>query len=128
MELSDAMRASAAGYHLGLLLALAGGVVPRPAPGAVFVVTKEADDNGPCTPDDCALREAVLAADALPGADVVQVPPGTYELTLGAEEPISFSGELDIEDDVEIIAPMGASINQNSCAHFRRPMDMIVQG
>ncbi len=21
-----------------------------------------------------------------------------------------------------------ASINQNSCAHFRRPMDMIVQG
>lgn len=102
------MRANAA--WLALLLAFWGGFVPGLAWGAVFVVNKEADDNGPCTPDDCALREAVLAADALPGADIVHVPPGVYELTLGREDPVSFSGELDIEDDLEIMAPSGAVI------------------
>ena len=105
------MKRNAAGWRFALLLAVvAGGFVPDLACGAVFAVTKEVDDNGPCTPDDCALREAVLAADALPGADVVHVPPGTYALTLGREESIFFSGELDIEDDLEIVAPSGAVI------------------
>ena len=55
-------------------------VLAASAPGEVFRVTTTADDDGPCEPDDCALREAVLAANALPGMDMILVPPGEYNL------------------------------------------------
>jgi CSLREA domain-containing protein len=73
--------------------------------GATFTVTKESDDDGPCTPDDCALREAILAANALPGADTVLVPSGTYPLTLTGPVPENqgFTGDLDITDDLELL-------------------------
>jgi CSLREA domain-containing protein len=45
-------------------------------------VTKQADDDGPCLPDDCALREAVIAANEAPGADTISLPRGEYRLTL----------------------------------------------
>jgi CSLREA domain-containing protein len=69
-----------------------------------FVVTKEDDDDGPFTPDDCALREAVLAANASPEADVILVPGGTYQLSLigPVEENASQTGDLDIHGDLEI--------------------------
>jgi CSLREA domain-containing protein len=105
------MKTKGACWQLAVLLAVTLECsVPGSVWGALFVVNKETDDNGPCSLDDCALREAVLAADALPGADVVHIPPGTYELTLGREDPNFFSGEIDIEDDVEIIAPSGAVV------------------
>jgi len=74
------------------------------SPAATFVVTKETDGNGPCTPDDCALREAVLAANALPGADVIDIPGGTYQLSLVGPvgEIFSQTGDLDINDDLTI--------------------------
>ncbi|MCP4549317.1 MAG: hypothetical protein GY835_22925, partial [bacterium] len=55
--------------------------------------------------DDCALREAVLAANATPGHDVVVVPGGTYQLSLigPVEENQSMTGDLDISEDVEIL-------------------------
>ena len=34
-------------------------LVPGLSAAATFVVTKETDDDGPCTPDDCAPRWAV---------------------------------------------------------------------
>jgi len=69
-----------------------------------FVVTKVTDDDGPCTIDDCALREAVLAANAFPGADVIEVPGGTYQLSLVGPVPenICMTGDVDITDDLEI--------------------------
>jgi len=69
-----------------------------------FAVTKEADDDGSCAPDDCALREAVLAANALPGADVIVVPGGSYQLSLTGSVPenASLTGDLDITDDLEL--------------------------
>ncbi|MEM7354471.1 MAG: choice-of-anchor Q domain-containing protein, partial [Acidobacteriota bacterium] len=67
-------------------------------------------DNGNCT-----LREAILAAntnsvvdgcpagEAGPNADVVQVPPGTYFLTLGPRgDDAGEHGDLDLTDDVEV--------------------------
>ncbi len=81
-----------------LLLATCGA-----ASAATFQVTKTADENGACDPGDCALREAVLAANALPGPDIIEVPAGTYLLTIpGAQENNSFEGDLDILDEVEI--------------------------
>ena len=77
------------------------------APGAVFVVTKTTDDNGPCDPADCALREAVLAANALPGMDTVQMPAGTYQLSI--PENLDLGGDIDIIDDVEIIGVPGST-------------------
>jgi len=69
-----------------------------------FVVTKVTDDDGPCTIDDCALREAVLAANALPGADVVEIPGGTYQLTLVGPvlEDLGMTDDIDITDDLEM--------------------------
>jgi CSLREA domain-containing protein len=72
--------------------------------GAIFTVTKETDDDGPCEPGDCALREAILAANSLPGPDVVVLPPGTYPLTLvgPVEENAGFTGDLDILEALEL--------------------------
>jgi CSLREA domain-containing protein len=87
--------------RLGLLLLL---LSAGAAFGATFTVTKETDDDGPCEPDDCALREAILAANALPGPDVVVLPSGTYPLTLvgPVEENDGFTGDLDIRDALEL--------------------------
>jgi len=69
-----------------------------------FTVTKESDDDGQCEVDDCALREAILSANATPGNDIVVVPGGTYQLSLigTVEENQSMTGDLDLLDDVEI--------------------------
>jgi len=73
------------------------------ASAATFQVTKTADENGACDPGDCALREAVLAANALPGPDIIEVPAGTYLLTIpGTQEYESFQGDLNIVGDLEI--------------------------
>ncbi len=77
-------------------------LLSQAASAATFVVTKETDDDGPCTPGDCALREAILAANALPGPDVVEVPAGTYQLSLpGPGENFCRTGDLDIIEDLE---------------------------
>lgn len=62
---------------------------------ADFTVTR-ADDPapGPCSPGDCSLREAVNAANAAPGRQVIDVPDGTtVMLSLG---PLEVSGDLTI--------------------------------
>ncbi|MGA9333702.1 MAG: choice-of-anchor Q domain-containing protein [Rudaea sp.] len=54
------------------------------AHAATIVVTRN-DDPSPdgCAAGDCSLREAVIAANADPGSDLIQVPIGTFSL-LGA--------------------------------------------
>ncbi len=74
-----------------------------PARAATFTVTKTADTNDGVCDTDCSLREAIVAANASPGADTVVVPAGTYSLTLlGSGEDSAASGDLDILDDVAI--------------------------
>ena len=82
-------------------------VKPLPPP---FTVTRT-DDPPPdgCAPGDCSLREAIIAANVTPGADVILVPDGTYTLTIpGAGEDGAATGDLDITDDVTVV---GASRN-----------------
>jgi CSLREA domain-containing protein len=75
-----------------------------PAQASSFTVTKPGDTNdGSCTPADCSLREAVIAANGHSGPDTITVPAGTYMLTIaGANEDQAATGDLDITDDVTI--------------------------
>lgn len=59
---------------LSLLLSL-------PAAGAVFTVTKTSDGHDGACDADCSLREAVQAANLVPGSTVI-VPAGHYRLSL----------------------------------------------
>ncbi len=70
---------------------------------ATFTVTKVADTNDGVCNSDCSLREAIVAANSLAGADVINVPQGNYVLTrTGANEDLSATGDLDIRDHLTI--------------------------
>lgn len=46
---------------------------------------------------DCTLRAAVMEANALPGADTIELPAGTYTVTIpGAGENAAATGDLDV--------------------------------
>lgn len=71
--------------------------------GATFVVTKIADTNDGVCDADCSLREAIIAANASGGADVITLPAGHYTLTIpGVSEDAGATGDLDILGDLTI--------------------------
>ncbi len=62
-----------------------------------FTVTKTSDTNDGACNEDCSLREAIIAANASPGYDIITVPAGTYLLTIGGTgEDAAAMGDLDI--------------------------------
>ena len=65
----------------------------------VFDVTKF-DDTADGTCDaDCSFREAVIVANANSGDDTINLPAGTYTLTLtGSGEDLAATGDLDVTD------------------------------
>ena len=75
-----------------------------PATAAPFVVTTTADSNdGACTVSLCSLRDAVIAANASGGADIITLPAGTYTLTIGGRgEDAAATGDLDINNSLTI--------------------------
>jgi CSLREA domain-containing protein len=83
------------------------------ASAANFTVTTMADTADGVCDADCSLREAVIAANALPGSDTIDVPAGTYPLTrAGACEDAAMTGDLDITGSVQIHGRgMGAIID-----------------
>jgi CSLREA domain-containing protein len=72
----------------------------EPAHAAHFQVTTTNDPApGACTPDDCSLREAIIAANESSGPDTISLRPGTYVLTLGGgPDNDARVGDLDIFD------------------------------
>jgi CSLREA domain-containing protein len=75
-----------------------------PAAGEVFTVTKTADTLDGACDTDCSLREAVGAANARAGLDIVRVGPGIYGLTrVGPPEENNATGDLDVRDDLVIL-------------------------
>jgi CSLREA domain-containing protein len=77
-------------------------------------VAETAPGNGVCT-----LRAAIMEANALAGADVVNLPAGTYALTIaGTDEDACATGDLDITDALTVNG-VGAGIE---------PTDTIVWG
>ncbi len=80
------------------------GIMSLSVGAETFVVTKETDDNGACEVDDCALREAILAANAAAGLDTVILPAGLYQLSIfGPVDNQAITGDLDILDDLELL-------------------------
>src|SRR5688500_7809782 len=74
---------------------------PAAATAALFAPTQTSDGaDGACDERDCSLREAVIAANALPGEDVVLLAPGVYFLTLTGDEDAALGGDLDVTDDL----------------------------
>jgi len=75
----------------------------QPAVAASFAVTKTADTADGACDSDCSLREAIIAANAASGLDVISLPSGTYSLTIvGGGEDSAASGDLDVTDNLEI--------------------------
>jgi len=78
---------------------------PTPATGPYTVTTTEDKNDGACTPADCSLREAIIAANAASastGAAEIRVPAGTYVL---------FKGEFQIRGDITLSgAGAGATV------------------
>ena len=87
----------------GLVILIALTAVPGQAQAATLAVTKTDDTNDGVCDADCSLREAIFAANALAGADIITVPAGTYALSIaGPEEDNTATGDLDITDDLTI--------------------------
>jgi len=85
---------------------------------ATFVVNSTADTvdanpgDGVCADafGNCTLRAAIMETNALPGADTIILPAGTYILTIpGVNEDLSATGDLDITSDLTITGA-GANI------------------
>jgi CSLREA domain-containing protein len=72
-----------------------------------FAVTKNTDSNDGLCAVDCSLREAIVAANALAGADRIILTAGaTYILSIGPFDPAGLivpgAGDLDITDTLTI--------------------------
>ena len=75
--------------------------------------------------NDCSLRGAVIAANTTPGADAVEVPEGTYTLTIGGGyEDDSATGDLDIKEALTI---NGAGADSTTVAGGKGFDDRIFQ-
>ena len=85
-----------------LLVTLAFG---SPAWTVTFNPTRSDDPvpNG-CSPGDCSLREAIIAANGTPGGDLIQLADVTYTLELTGNDTDE-TGDLDIESDLMIRGP-----------------------
>jgi CSLREA domain-containing protein len=92
------------------LTALAAGA-PLSAAGAAFTVDSTTDavdaapGDGACASaaGECTLRAAIQETNALPGADAITLPAGTYTLSIpGANEDASATGDLDVTDDLTL--------------------------
>lgn len=68
---------------------------PQPPSPPTLTVTKESDDHGACTSDDCSLREALLA---VPEGGVIVLPHDRYQLTIPRDpaDKLGESGHLAI--------------------------------
>ncbi|MBI3770429.1 MAG: right-handed parallel beta-helix repeat-containing protein [Deltaproteobacteria bacterium] len=94
-----------------------------PAQAKIFTVDTTVDDAGltacdDATPNDCSLRGAISAANALPGADTVTVPAGTYTLTIPSTdfEGSNANGDLDVTDDLTLSGAGAATTIIQACA------------
>ena len=90
-------------FPAALALVLLAASAPA-ATAAVYIPTKTADTaDGTCSPTDCSLREAVLAANANPGEDVILLHTGTYILSLAGTDDLGATGDLDIQGDLVLL-------------------------
>lgn len=124
-----ALRPTAVRVLLGALALLGGGVIIALSGTAseaqttpqTYVVNKTSDDapDGACQqaplggPNDCTLREAVIAANANAGTDTIVLNDLTYTLARTGADDTAQNGDLDLTDDV-VIRGSGALVDANA--------------
>jgi CSLREA domain-containing protein len=130
--------------HPGLATVLWLAAFASPALAQPFTVDSTADAVDAAPGDThcataggaCTLRAAVQEANALAGTDEIDIPVGTYRLTIaGAGEDAAATGDLDITSDVTIVGASGrdvkltakASDDQNANS-VDRVLDVITGG
>lgn len=115
------------------LLALSCALAAGPANAATFAVDSTADavdaipGDGLCATNTgaCTLRAAILEANALDGADAIDLPAGSYALGLpGAGEDAAVSGDLDITDALTIQGA-GMDVAVIDAAGLDRVIDVV---
>jgi len=106
------MRTSVLTNHVIAALVLTAIIaVPLPCIAFEFVVGTTTDTNdGLCTPVGsmiqmpCSLREAIIKANDYEGTDTINIPAGTYHLSIfGSGENQAATGDLDVLDNVNIV-------------------------
>ena len=111
---------------------------------ATFTVNSTADavdanpGDGVCATagGQCTLRAAVMEGNAFPGPDVINVPPGTYTLTIpGTGEDSGATGDLDITEDLTITGAGaartiidGGKLDRVFDVVFPRPITVNISG
>ncbi len=104
-----------AGKVAAVALAILAGALALAAASdaATYTVTQTSDEAGPCD-ENCALREAVMAANGTPEDDRIEVPAGTYTLSLSNPDSLlgcdgdADWGDLDICRDGGALDLIGA--------------------
>lgn len=119
--------------RLAPLLLLVFVLLPIPRASAATLIVTRFDDPGPpfsCQPVDCSLREAVIAANTSPGADIIPLIPGTYRLTIPAtNDDASLDGDLDFtEAGTTVIGTGATSTVIDSSQVFERAFDVLAPG
>jgi CSLREA domain-containing protein len=90
------------------LLALA--AAPPAVRAAVFTPDRTTDSADGACDAHCSLREAILAANATAGDDVIVLRPGVYRLSLaGTGEDLGATGDLDIRGDLVLLGDRSAN-------------------
>jgi CSLREA domain-containing protein len=78
-------------------------VLALPAAAATFDVTTTADGNDGACDAHCTLREAIMAANLDRDRDTINLPAGTYQLSIpGREEDQGATGDLDIRQRIDL--------------------------
>lgn len=74
----------------------------------------------------CTLRAAVQEANALGGADAIDVPAGTYTLAVaGAGEDAAASGDLDVSQDLTVTGASARTVTITAKSGTAQPIDRI---
>ncbi len=75
------------------------------APNVTFNVSKTTDGNDGACNADCSVREAVVAANAAAGTDMVMLLTGTHQLTidLAGTENVAAEGDLDVTQSLTVV-------------------------
>jgi CSLREA domain-containing protein len=110
----------------------------EPAGGLTFTVTRTDDpDPSDCEPDDCSLREAVIAANSSPGHSTIVIPAGEYILSIPTTgEDAAADGDLDLTDDVTITGAgadttsldAGGQVTSDRAFHVLAGVDATISG
>jgi len=116
-----------------IALAVCALLLATPAQAAVFVVNSTVDSvdalpgDGVCADASgaCTLRAAVMETNALAGPDGVNLPAGTYQLTIaGTGEFWAASGDLDVRDDLTLFGA-GAETTIIDAAGIDRVLSVV---